>query len=111
METITPEQLLTVGGVIAVVALLIQFLVKPWLQRHYGLDVNPEPDPAVVATYKAQLNTVAAGLGVFFALLAQVLLNGTEPVGLLAAVLVGLAGGWGAIGLHQTLSNVRDAVK
>src|SRR5688572_28129357 len=111
METITPEQLLTVGGVIAVVALLIQFLVKPWLQRRYGLDVNPEPDPAVVATYKAQLNTIAAGLGVFFAVLAQVLLNGTDPVGLLAAVLIGLAGGWGAIGVYEFAHNWKGAVK
>lgn len=111
METITPEQLLTVAGNIALVTLLIQFLVKPWLQRRHGLDLPGDPDPAVVALYKAQLNTIAAGLGVFFATLAQVLLHGADPVGILAAVLIGLVGGWGAIGLHQTLANVGNAVK
>jgi uncharacterized membrane protein YeaQ/YmgE (transglycosylase-associated protein family) len=57
------------------------------------------------------LNTIAAGLGVFFATVAQVLLNGIDPVGIFAAVLIGLVGGWGAIGLHQTLANVREAVR
>jgi hypothetical protein len=103
-----PQQLLNVGGNLAFVAVMIRFLIKPYLLRKHGLDVETEQPPlqVVVATYKLQMNVAAAGLGVFFAAMAEVLINGVSGPGLLTAVLVGIAGGFGAIGLHQTASNI-----
>ena len=97
------SMLLVPAGVSLVVALVIQFLVKPWLKVKYK-DENHE-------AYAAMLNTIAIVGGVVLGLLGAVALNwgSLTAGGLVTAGLVGLFGGAAAIGGAESLGNFQKA--
>jgi hypothetical protein len=76
------SMLLVPAGVSLVVALVVQFLVKPWLKVKYEDETHEK--------YAAMLNTIAL-------------------VGLVTAGLVGLFGGASAIGGAEFLGNSQKA--
>lgn len=83
----TLPSLLTIGGVTAVVIILIQ-LIKPYL-----------PDDNLI-------RLVACALGIVLALVATWVAGAKVPQDWLDAVLRGLLGGFSAVGAYNTLNPV-----
>lgn len=102
-DIIAARQLIAVVGNVAFVTLLMRVAVKPYLRLINDLDNTPSP--AAFLLYRLQMNVAAALLGVLFAAVTQLWLLGWTVIGLLTTVLVGIAGGFGAIGLHETATN------
>lgn len=92
-DVLTPEMLLTVGGIAAVVAVVFQFILKPlWKPTPDLLDrVGP---------------TVAIVMGIVFALIATFILNLVSGRDIFAAVMTGVYGGLASIGLYSAVKSV-----
>jgi len=85
---LTPSDLLTVGGLGIVVALLIQFLVKPFLSD------------------KRILNVLCIVLALVIAVIITAIQGTLTGNGIVSTLLLGLAAGVSASGLYETITNI-----
>lgn len=101
MIDITIESLLSVAGNAALVAIILQLLVKPSLVKLK--DSRPDLYPVI-------LNVLAVAVGVAFAFLAQLAFN-LDYASALQAVLTGLVGAAVATLGYETVTNFTGLVK
>lgn len=102
--------LLTVGGVSALILVLVQIVVKPFLVRWLKLPPYGEESPMKLADFSLWVNVVALLLGTIFGVIAELIFNGVGTSALVVtAALRGLFGGLGAIGGYEVFKNVGKA--
>jgi hypothetical protein len=102
--------LLTVGGVSALVLILVQVVIKPFLMRWLKLPPYGEESPIKTADFALWVNVIALLLGVLFGVGAEIAFNGVSTTALIVTAIVrGLFGGLGAIGGYEFIKNVGQA--
>lgn len=102
--------LLTVGGVSALVLVLVQVLAKPFFTRWLKLPPYGEEMPMKLADFDLWINVIALLLGTLLGIGAEFIFNGGETSALIfTAALRGLFGGLGSIGGYEFLKNIGKA--
>lgn len=102
--------LLTAGGISALVLVLVQVVIKPFLTRWLKLPPYGEPSPIKDADFNLWVNVIALLLGTLFGIGAELAFNGVPTTALIVTAMVrGLFGGLGAIGSYEVFKNVGKA--
>lgn len=101
MISITPADLLTSGGAIAAVLLVIQFLVKPYFKAH----------PVSETAYPLVLNICALVIALLVETLGLFVVDNITRQTIAQAILLAFFSAASAVGLYEAQNNTKIAAR